>query len=309
MSNKIAFVMDPPERINPAKDSSFAMILAAQSKGYVPYIILRENLYLDDQQPRASGFQIKAKDTAHNFLTQNERVDLSLNEFEAVYMRCDPPVDQSYMAATFILDIAARNGARIYNAPSSLQRYNEKLYATLFPELIPPTLVSSDKERINNFVSRHGQVIIKPLDLMGGQGVYLARKPDINLDVICELETGNGTRPVIAQKFLPGIEKGDRRIILIHNKILDHVLVRFPKSGSIRGNLAAGGGHEIQDLTQTDREIAEAVRPVLAEHGVVFAGLDIIEDRLIEINHTSPTGLREIAKATGTNPAELFFCS
>ena len=299
--------MDPIEAITPAKDSTLAMMLAAQDLGHQIYYMGERDLYLKDGRAMAKAAHIRVKDDHGDWFEKDPATEIALGTLDQIFMRSDPPVDKGYITATYILDQAVRDGADVVNAPGALRNYNEKLYATLFPDFTPPTLVSANFDEIRAFVHRHGRAIIKPLDMMGGHGVYLTEKGDVNLDVICELQTENGAHPIIAQEFLPQIEQGDRRVLILNGEAYPHVLVRLPKQGSMRGNLAAGGSYDVQPLNERDKEIAEAVIPQLNKDGVRFAGLDVIGGRLIEINHTSPTGLREISKHVGENIARHLF--
>jgi glutathione synthase len=190
---------------------------------------------------------------------------------------------------------------RVVNDPASLLKYNEKLYATHFPEFCPAYIVTASLGALRDFRQEHGAIIVKPLDAMGGQGVFLVEENSVNFEVIWELQTNRGTYPVMAQAFLPEIAEGDKRIIVIGGAPFDHALVRLPKAGSIRGNLAHGGGHQVRKLTEAERNIAETVGRRLVQDGVEFAGLDVIGDRLIEVNITSPTGIRQLAQETGEN--------
>ena len=304
---KIGFVMDPIENITPHKDSTLAMMLAATDLGHEIFVMGERDLSLQHGQAIARARRVRVFDDAQKWFDAQEQETVILGHFDQIFMRSDPPVDKSYVLATYILDQAAKDGAQIINAPAALRNYNEKLYATHFPDLVPETLVTGDSALAREFVTAHDQCIIKPLDMMGGSGIYLTHKGDVNLDVVLELETDNGRYPVIIQKFLPEIADGDRRVLIIDGKPVEKVLVRLPKQGSIRGNLAAGGGYDVQDLTATDRHIVDSVAPRLQTDGVRFAGLDIIGGKLIEINHTSPTGIREISKQMGENIALRLF--
>jgi glutathione synthase len=236
-------------------------------------------------------------------LTLGDTEDRALGQFDVIFMRKDPPVDKAFLQTTFILAQAELDGARVLNSPAALQNYNEKIYATLFPDLAPKTFVSADKNKIKEFVGSVERAVLKPVDMMGGYGVFVTDKEDFNLDVIIEMLTSSGTTHIIAQRFLPQIVEGDRRLIMIGGEIAGHALVRYPKEGSLRGNMAAGGTYKVEAVNDRDREIAAIVGLRLVKDGVYFAGLDVIGGHLIEINHTSPTGLREISNASGENLA------
>lgn len=299
---KIAYVMDPVSAIKPKKDSSIALMEAAASLGHENYYMMQSGLYIRGGKARALCAPVSG--ASQESFTLDTYADMPLGDFDFIFMRKDPPVDKAFMQATYILDQAERDGARVLNAPAALRHYNEKLYATLFPEFTPDTLVSADKDTIGEFVQSVGRTVLKPVDMMGGYGVFVTDASDHNLDVIIEMLTVGGQFMLIAQRFIPEITQGDRRLIMINGKIADHALVRFPKDGSLRGNMAAGGSYTAEPVNERDREIAGVVGPRLVKDGVFFAGLDVIGGHLIEINHTSPTGLREIAMIAGENVAE-----
>lgn len=298
---KIAFVMDPVSTVQPVKNSSVAIMEAGAQLGHDSYYILQSDLYIRDGKARALCAPVAS--ASQQELKLDTTVDIGLGDFDFIFMRKDPPVDKAFLHATYILDQADRDGARVLNAPSSLRQYNEKLYATHFPAFIPDTLVSANKDTIRDFVQSVGRTVLKPVDMMGGYGVFVTEASDHNLDVIIEMLTVGGQFMVIAQRFIPEITQGDRRLIMINGEIADHALLRFPKEGSLRGNMAAGGSYTVEPVNERDREIAGVVGPRLVKDGVFFAGLDVIGGRLIEINHTSPTGLREIATYAGEDVA------
>jgi len=299
---KIAFIIDPPETIKPQKDSSVALMQAGLELGHDVFYIVQHALYIADGMAMGTGQSVTKADEDEVLLAEHE--DKALGAFDAIFMRKDPPVDQAFMQATYILAQGERDGARVLNAPSALQKYNEKIYATLFPDLIPKTIVSADKGKIIEFVGSLKRAVLKPVDMMGGYGIFVSDAEDPNLDVIIEMLTNNGKTHIIVQRFLPEILEGDRRLIMIDGEIASHALVRYPKQGSLRGNLAAGGTYKVEPVNERDREIATIVGARLVKDGVYFAGLDVIGGHLIEINHTSPTGLREISKASGDNLAK-----
>jgi len=298
---KIAYVMDPVSAIKPKKDSSIALMEAAARLGHENYYILQSDLYIKGGKAGASCAPVTS--ASQEAFTLDASADMLLGEFDLIFMRKDPPVDKAFLQATYILDQAERDGAHVLNAPSALRHYNEKLYATLFPEFTPDTLVSSNKDTIRDFVQSVGRTVLKPVDMMGGYGVFVTEPSDHNLDVIIEMLTVGEQFLLIAQHFIPEITEGDRRLIMINGQIADHALVRFPQEGSLRGNLAAGGSYAVEPVNERDREIAGVVGPRLVRDGVFFAGLDVIGGYLIEINHTSPTGLREIATIAGEDVA------
>ena len=301
----IAVVIDPIETIKPKKDSTVAMIKTARGMGAGIFYITIDGLFLEDNIAKAISYPLTLKDDPVSWYETGPAEIRPLTDFTAVLMRKDPPVDKRFIHACYTLEHAARNGANILNNPTALVALNEKLYAGYFSDLCPATVVSSDIGVLRRFLDTHGKIIIKPLDAMGGAGVFMVTADDVNFEVIWELQTHRGTYPVIAQEFLPSISEGDKRVIVINGEAFDHALVRSPKPGSIRGNIAAGGSTHVRPLNDAERRICNIVGPNLVERGIIFAGLDIIGDKLIEINITSPTGLREISAACGTDVAKV----
>lgn len=298
---KIAFIMDPPETLKAHKDTSVALMQAAAALGHEVYYFLQPDLYIAAR--KAFGASRLWSDTGDNTFTLGETRHIPLGECDIIFMRKDPPVDKAFMQTTFILAQAERDGALVLNAPTALQTYNEKIYATHFPDLAPKTMVSANKDKIIEFAKSVDRVVLKPVDMMGGYGVFVTDAMDFNLDVIIELLTIGGTTHLIAQQFMPQIVDGDRRLIMIDGELADHTLVRYPREGSLRGNMAAGGTYKVEAINARDRAIAETVGPRLVQDGVFFVGLDVIGGHLIEINHTSPTGIREISKVSGQDLA------
>lgn len=297
--------MDPIETIKPYKDSTVAMIRAAHPRGIRCFYMGVDDVFVEGTGVKAIAREIELKDDPYLWCALGRPEVRSLTDFDAILMRKDPPVDKRFLHACYMLEQAARQGARVINSPEALIAFNEKLFAAHFPEFCPATLVASDKGILHDFLLKHGKIIIKPLDGMGGDGVFMVAKDDVNFDVIWEIQTQRGTYPVMAQEFLPSISDGDKRVIVINGVSFDHVLVRSPRSGSIRGNMAAGGTTSVRKITDTERHICDTVGKVLKEKGILFAGLDIIGDRLIEINITSPTGLVQISKECGIDVADL----
>jgi glutathione synthase len=294
---KLAFIMDPPSTIKPYKDSSLALMQAALDLGHSVYYFMQPDLFIAETRSWGNGMQVS--DISDQGFTLGEKSVIPLGDFDVIFMRKDPPVDKVFLQTTFILAQAERDGARVVNSPAALQNYNEKIYATHFPDLTPKTLVSADQDTIKSFVKSVDRAVLKPVDMMGGYGVFVTDAKDFNLDVIIEMLTIGGSVHIIVQEFMPQISEGDRRVILINGKIAEYALVRYPKEGSLRGNMAAGGTTGVEEANDRDREIASLVGPRLVHDGVYFVGLDIIGGKLIEINHTSPTGLREIEKGSG----------
>jgi len=304
MSIRLGIVMDPIERISYKKDSSMAMLWAAKARGWILHYFEMQDLYQVDGEARGRGRQLDVFQDPERWFAFGEDVDLPLRELDVILMRKDPPFDNEFVYATYLLEQAERGGTLVVNRPASLRDCNEKFFATLFPELAPPTLVSRRADIIREFARSHGDVILKPLDGMGGSSVFRHREGDPNLSVILETLTAHGTQQIIAQRYLPGIKDGDKRILMIDGEPVDYCLARIPAQGETRGNLAAGGRGVAQPLSARDREIAATVGPELRKRGLLFVGLDVIGEHLTEINVTSPTCIREIDAAYDTRIAE-----
>ncbi|NMZ66035.1 glutathione synthase [Pseudomonas oryzihabitans] len=304
MSIRLGIVMDPIERISYKKDSSMAMLWAAKARGWTLHYFEMQDLYQVDGEARGRGRQLDVFQDPERWFAFGEDVDLPLRELDVILMRKDPPFDNEFVYATYLLEQAERGGTLVVNRPASLRDCNEKFFATLFPELAPPTLVSRRADIIREFARTHGDVILKPLDGMGGSSVFRHREGDPNLSVILETLTAHGTQQIIAQRYLPGIKDGDKRILMIDGQPVDYCLARIPAQGETRGNLAAGGRGVAQPLSARDREIAATAGPELRKRGLLFVGLDVIGEHLTEINVTSPTCIREIDAAYDTRIAE-----
>ncbi|WP_338545842.1 glutathione synthase [Pseudomonas benzopyrenica] len=304
MSIRLGIVMDPIERISYKKDSSMAMLWAAKARDWTLHYFEMQDLYQVDGEARGRGRQLDVFQDPERWFAFGEDVDLPLRELDVILMRKDPPFDNEFVYATYLLEQAERGGTLVVNRPASLRDCNEKFFATLFPELAPPTLVSRRADIIREFARSHGDVILKPLDGMGGSSVFRHREGDPNLSVILETLTAHGTQQIIAQRYLPGIKDGDKRILMIDGEPVDYCLARIPAQGETRGNLAAGGRGVAQPLSARDREIAATVGPELRKRGLLFVGLDVIGEHLTEINVTSPTCIREIDAAYDTRIAE-----
>lgn len=304
MSIRLGIVMDPIERISYKKDSSMAMLWAAKARGWTLHYFEMQDLYQVDGEARGRGRQLDVFQDPERWFAFGEDIDLPLRELDVILMRKDPPFDNEFVYATYLLEQAERGGTLVVNRPASLRDCNEKFFATLFPELAPPTLVSRRADIIREFARTHGDVILKPLDGMGGSSVFRHRDGDPNLSVILETLTAHGTQQIIAQRYLPGIKDGDKRILMIDGEPVDYCLARIPAQGETRGNLAAGGRGVAQPLSARDREIAATVGPELRKRGLLFVGLDVIGEHLTEINVTSPTCIREIDAAYDTRIAE-----
>ncbi len=302
---EILFIVDPPETLKEYKDSSIAMMRAAQGRGHAVWVCQQRDLHLWEGRVVAFATQVTVKPGVDWFGEAGTRVRL-LTDFSAVLMRKDPPVDQDYLAATHLLGLAEEHGARVFNRPAALRDWNEKLSIFRFPQFIAPTLVSARAELIDGFLAEHGDIIVKPLHAMGGQGVFRLSPADPNRNAIVETLTEHGRHAVMAQRYLPEISEGDKRILLIDGEPVPYALARIPLAGETRGNLAAGGSARAQPLTERDEEIARTVGRVVREAGLFLVGLDVIGECLTEVNVTSPTCFIEIAEQTGFDVADTF---
>ncbi len=307
----VLFVLDPLEELKPAKDSSIAMMRELSRRGRPIWTCTPDELTWDSGSVRASVHRIELPPVpeaalAHSWYQALATATRRLVDFDAVLMRKDPPFDAQYLYATHLLGDAARGGARVFNDPEALRDHNEKLAITEFAQFIPPTLVSCNPAEILAFREAQGQIVIKPLDGMGGRDVFRIGAGDPNTNVILETTTSYGTRTVMAQRFVPEIAQGDKRILLIAGAPVPYCLARVPKPGESRGNLAAGGTGRVQTLSARDRQIAEAIGPVLDRRGLLLVGLDVIGDFLTEINVTSPTCFVEIHQQSGFDVARTF---
>lgn len=290
----LGLVMDPIGNIKIHKDSSFAMALAAQARGWQLTYMEMGDLYIKDGKAFASGRKLTVQDNPDHWFKLDESVDIDLSGLDVVLMRKDPPIDTEYVYATQILALAEDQGTLVVNNTHALRDANEKLASTWFPQCTPPTLVCRDQNRLRGFLNEHGDIILKPLDAMGGASIFRVRKDDPNASVIFETLTEHGSRYAMAQRFIPEISAGDKRILLIDGEPVPFALARVPAEGETRGNLAAGGKGVGVELTERDYWICEQVAPRLREMGLLFVGLDVIGDYLTEVNITSPTCIREL---------------
>jgi len=301
--------MDPLEAIQRKKDTTFAMMLEAQKRGWDIHVIELDDLYLLDGETFARSRTVSLSDDAQQACCYLEEHEMRLGAFDVVLMRKDPPFDLEYLYATHLLEIAESAGALVVNKPQSLRDVNEKLYASWFPQCIPPTLVSRNQDRFREFLAEHRRIVIKPLDGMGGASIFVVSENDPNFSVILEVMTEHGRRSVMAQRYLPEISEGDKRILVINGVAVPYGLARIPADGESRGNLAAGGSAKGVALSERDHWIVQQVAPVLKAKGLLFAGLDVIGDYLTEINVTSPTCARELDALFGLNIAGTFLDS
>lgn len=291
---KLAIVMDPIEQIEVKKDSSLAMLLAAQRRDWQLTYFTQENLFQDGCCPRGIGQPLKVADSPQDYFQLAAQKQYDLRDFNVILMRKDPPFDRQFLYTTYLLESAQRGGALVVNRPSSLRDCNEKIFATEFPQCCPALRITANAEQIKEFHREHRDIILKPLDGMGGSSVFRVKENDKNLNVIIETLTNHQRRSIMAQRYLAEIVDGDKRILLIDGEPIDYALARIPSHGESRGNLAAGGRGEAIALTDRDRWICQQVGPALKEKGLLFVGIDVIGDYLTEINVTSPTCIREL---------------
>jgi glutathione synthase len=302
---KFAFIVDPLESLQAPKDSSIAMMRAAAKRGHEVWTIQRPALTWRDGVVSAAALRVvPTNDNAAWFVAQ-ERQHMALKDYDAVLMRQDPPFDVEYIAATWLLERAEAAGARIWNKPRAIRDHSEKVAITEFPDFAPTTLIARDASALQAFVDEFQDIVLKPLDGMGGSRVFRIRHDDPNRNVIIETLTELGTRTVMAQRYLPAIAQGDKRILLIAGQAVPYCLARVPQGGDSRGNLAAGAKGVARPLLGRDREIADALGPILWARGLLIVGLDVIGDRLTEINVTSPTCFVEITKQTRFDVAAM----
>lgn len=303
----VVVVMDAIGSITIAKDSTFAMLLEAQRRGHRLHYVVPGGLSMDGGRPQALVAPLRVRDDASGWHELGAASHRAFAPDDVVLMRTDPPVDADYLHDTQILDAARMAGANVVNDPRGLRDLNEKLAALMFPQCCPPTLVSRDAAALKAFVAEHGQAVLKPLDGMGGRSIFRAEAGEANLNVILETLTGGGRHLAMAQRYLPEIREGDKRVLLIDGVPVDYCLARIPQGDEFRGNLAAGGRGEGRPLSDRDRWIASQVGPEMVRRGMRFVGLDVIGDWLTEVNVTSPTCIRELDAQFGLNIAGLLF--
>ncbi len=301
MTVQLGVVMDPIAGIDVKKDTTFALLLAAQARGWTLHYMELGDLFLRDGVACARQRALVVRDGPREWHHLQELRTAPLSELDVILMRKDPPFDMEYLYSTFLLEQAERVGVLVVNRPASLRDANEKLFTAWFPQCCPPTLVTRSAQQTRDFLHEHGDIVLKPLDAMGGASIFRLRSGDSNLNVTIEVMTANERRFVMAQRFLSEIVDGDKRILLVDGEAVPRALARIPARGEFRGNLAAGGRGVGADLTERDRWIVAQVGPALRERGLLFVGLDVIGDYLTEINVTSPTGVRELEKIYGVD--------
>ena len=291
---KLGVVMGPIGSINIKKDSSFAMLLEAQRRNYSLFYLEQTDMYFDGPKARARVYPLKVEDNPTKWFELGEPRDIALAELDVILMRKDPPFNMDYIYSTYLLEAAEKEGTLVVNQPSALRDCNEKLFTLQFPECISPTKVSSSANQLKSFIQEHKDTILKPLDGMGGESIFRVKHDDANLNVIIETLTKKGKRLIMAQRFIPEITQGDKRILIVNGEPVPYALARIPSKGETRGNLAVGGRGEGVELSEHDHWICKQVGPRLREMGLIFVGLDVIGNYLTEINITSPTCIREL---------------
>ena len=302
MAIKLGVVMDPIENINVKKDSTLAMLRAADSRGWEVHYMQQQDMFLAAGEAMAITRRLtQISYDPDDWYRAGDSTPLALRDFDVLLMRKDPPFDNEYIYSTYLLEAAEEHGVLVVNKPASLRDCNEKMFATRFRDCSPPLLVSRRADLLREFLSQHGDIILKPLDGMGGASIFRVQTTDPNISVIIETLTQHGSRTIMAQRYIPEITEGDKRILLIDGEPIPYCLARVPLAGETRGNLAAGGTGEVRLLTERDRWICAQVSPTLKQKGLLFVGLDIIGDYLTEINVTSPTCVREIDAAYQTD--------
>jgi len=301
MQTKAGVVMDPIGAINVAKDSTYAMLLEMQQRDWQIYYITQHNIFLRDGEVFAKVCQLRVFDDPQNWFECAKTQILPLSELEVILMRKDPPFDLNYIYTTYLLEQAERHGVLVINKLQSLRDANEKLFTSWFANCCPPTLVSSNVALHQEFLNQHREIILKPLSGMGGESVFYLKQGDVNVNVTLEMLTQRETLPIMAQRFIPEVVQGDKRILMINGEPVPYALVRIPPTGEIRGNIAVGGSVEGRELTERDYWICRKLGPTLREKGLLFVGLDVIGDYLTEINVTSPTCIRQLDEIYNLN--------
>lgn len=302
----IAFLADPLDQFKIHKDTTYAMMVEASSRGHGVYAFQQNDMAIHGGSVVANVARVVLKDDPNDWFCLEPAQPVGLNDFQAVIVRKDPPFNMEYVYMTYLLELAERAGAHVLNKPQAVRDHNEKLAIMQFPGFMAPTLVSSDEARLRQFHREHKDIILKPLDGMGGAGVFRISEDGMNLGSVIEMLSNFGTRTIMAQRYIPAIVAGDKRILLIGGSVVPYCLARIPQCGEVRGNLAAGGRGVANSLSPRDLEIAQSLAPSLFERGLSLVGLDVIGDYLTEVNVTSPTCFQEIRQQTGFNVAAMF---
>lgn len=302
---KIAFIVDPLDEFNLKKDSTYAIMREADARGHQLFALQQNDLAWQKQAVIGRASRLHLTGAAPDWYRLDAASDTPLEQFDVVLMRKDPPFDMEYVYSTYLLEIAEKRGARVFNRPQAIRDFNEKMAIARFGQFTAPTLVTRRAELLRGFLGEHADIILKPLDGMGGASVFRVRAGDPNISVIIETLTQHGARTIMAQRYLPEITDGDKRVLVIGGKPVPFCLARIPQAGETRGNLAAGGTGVARELTARDREIAETLGPQLAAAGLLLVGLDVIGECLTEVNVTSPTCFQEITAQSGFNVAAM----
>ncbi len=303
---KIAFVCDPLDGFKIYKDSTYAMMTEAARRGHVIHVFQHKDMAFEAGKVVANISRVTLTDDNDDWYRLDAPVAQELSDFDAILERTDPPFNMEYIYATYLLELAQQQGARIFNKPEAVRSFNEKLAIAQFPQYIAPTLVTSDAARIKAFHGEHRDIILKPLDGMGGAGIFRVKDDALNLGSIMETLTDNGRQTIMVQRYIPEITEGDKRILLIGGQVAPYCLARIPQGTEIRGNLAVGGVGVAREISARDREIGEALAPILLKRGLLLVGLDAIGDYMTELNVTSPTCFQEIKEQTGFDVAAMF---
>jgi glutathione synthase len=302
----VAFVTDPLSQFKIYKDTTYAMMTEAARRGHTVHVFQHKDMAFEEGKVVANVSRVTLTGDPDDWYRLDAPVAQALTEFDAVLERTDPPFDMEYVYATYLLELAEKQGARIFNKPEAIRSCNEKLAIAQFPQYIAPTLVTSDVSRVRAFHEEHRDIILKPLDGMGGAGIFRVKDDAMNLGSIIEMLSNNGQRTIMVQRYIPKITEGDKRILLIGGQVVPYCLARIPQGTEIRGNLAAGGKGVAREISARDREIGEALAPILLKRGLLLVGLDAIGDYMTELNVTSPTCFQEIKQQTGFDVAAMF---
>lgn len=303
---KLAFLTDPLDGFKIYKDSTYAMMREAARRGHAIHVFQHKDMAFEGGRVVANVSRVTLTGDDKDWFRQETPAAQELTAFDAVLERTDPPFNMEYIYATYLLELAQKQGARIFNKPEAIRSFNEKLAIAQFPQFIAPTLVTSDAARIKAFHAEHQDIILKPLDGMGGIGIFRVKEDAMNLGSIIETLTNNGSATIMVQRYIPEIKQGDKRILLIGGEVVPYCLARIPQGTEIRGNLAVGGRGEAREISARDREIGESLAPILLQRGLLLVGLDAIGDYMTELNVTSPTCFQEIEQQTGFDVAAMF---
>ena len=303
---KIAFLADPLDSFKIYKDTTYAMMVEAAKRGHTIYAFEQQDMALESGIVTANVTRVTLTGDDKDWYRAAAPSAMFLSEFDAILLRKDPPFDMEYIYTTYLLELAEKQGAKVFNKPQAIRDHNEKLAIAQFPQFISPTLVTRDAARLRAFHEEHQDVILKPLDGMGGAGIFRVKSDGLNLGSIIETLTNNGRQTIMIQRFIPEIVSGDKRVLVIGGEVVPFTLARIPQGTEVRGNLAAGGLGVAQPLTARERDIGETLGPILVKRGLLLVGLDVIGNYLTEVNVTSPTCFQEIMQQAGFNVAEMF---